>query len=70
MSRRSRVVFTTSVHKTKSLLDLVHTDVWGSLPVPSIEGACYYITFIDVFSRKAWVYFLKQKSKVFQKFQE
>lgn len=27
----------------------------------SQEGACYFITFIDDFSRKVWVYFLKYK---------
>jgi len=47
------------VHKTKGLLDLVHTDVWGPSPFASIGGACYYITFIDNFSRKVWVYLLK-----------
>jgi len=52
MGRQSRVDFTTSVHKTKCLLDLVHTDVWGPSPVASIGGACYYISFIVDFSRK------------------
>jgi len=70
MGRQRRVAFFTSQHKTKSLLDLIHTDVWGPSPVASIGGARYYITFINDFSRKDWVYFLKQKSKVFQKFKE
>jgi len=35
-----------------------------------IGGACYYVTFIDDFSQKVWVYFLKQKSEAFQKFKE
>jgi len=42
----------------------------GPSPVASIGGARYYVTFIDDFSRKIWVYFLKQKSKVFYKFKE
>ena len=41
-------------------------DGWGPSPVASIEGVRYYVTFIDDFSRKVWVYFLKQKSEVFQ----
>ena len=45
-------------------------DVWEPSSVTSIGGARYHITFIDDFSRKVWVYFLKQKSKVFQKFKE
>jgi len=70
MGRQRRVTFSTSQHKTKDLLDLIHTDVWGSSPVVFIGGARYYVTFIDDFSRKVWVYFLKQKLEVFQKFKE
>ena len=32
-------------------------------------GARYILTFIDDFSRKVWVYFLKQKDEVFNKFE-
>ena len=52
------------------MLDLIYTDVWGPSLVASIRGATYYVTFIDDFSRKVWVYFLKKKSEVFQKFKE
>ena len=30
----------------------------------------YYVSFIDDFSRKTWIYFLKGKSEVFSKFKE
>ena len=70
MCRQRRVSFSTSKYKTRGLLDLVHTDVWGPSPVASVGGARYYVTFIDDFSRKLWVYFLKQKSEVFQKFKD
>jgi hypothetical protein len=30
----------------------------------------YYLSFIDGFSRKTWIYFLRKKSKVFEKFKE
>ena len=30
----------------------------------------YYVSFIDYFSRKTWIYFLKGKSEVFSKFKE
>ena len=65
MSRECRVFFSTSQHKTKGFLVLIHTDVWRPLPVTSIGSVRYYIIFIDDISRKVWVYFLKQKSKVF-----
>jgi 5'-3' exoribonuclease 2 len=30
----------------------------------------YYVSFINYFSRNTWIYFLKKKSKVFDKFKE
>jgi len=57
MGRQRRVAFSTSQHKTKDLLDLIHTDVWGPSPVASIGGVRYYVTFIDDFSRRVSVYF-------------
>jgi transposase InsO family protein len=51
-------------------LELVHTDLWGPSPVASLGGSRYYVTFIDDFSRKVWVYFLKNKSDVFETFKK
>jgi transposase InsO family protein len=36
----------------------------------SISGYVYYVSFIDDYSRKTWVYFLKSKDEVFSKFKE
>jgi transposase InsO family protein len=36
----------------------------------SWSGCEYYLTFIDIHSRKTWIYFLKAKSEVFKRFQE
>lgn len=49
-------------------LELVHSDVWGPTTVSSIGGKKYFVTFIDDHSKKAWVYFLKYKSEVFETF--
>jgi transposase InsO family protein len=40
----------------------------GPLSSPSFSGCKYLLTFIDDFSRRTWVYFLKLKSEVFDKF--
>jgi hypothetical protein len=38
-------------------------------PISSPFSGCkYFLTFIDDFSRRTWVYFLKLKSEVFDKF--
>jgi transposase InsO family protein len=42
----------------------------GPMPSSSINGYVYYVSFIDDYSRKTWVYFLKSKEEVFNKFKE
>ena len=47
-----------SSRKTKRL-HLVHSDVCGPMPMASMGGELYFVTFIDDFSRKVWVYPLR-----------
>jgi transposase InsO family protein len=47
---------------------LVHSDLCGPLSSPSFSRCKHFLNFIDDFSRHTWVYFLKLKSKVFDKF--
>ena len=51
-------------------LKLVHTNLVGPMQVTSIGGSTYFMTFIDDFNRRTWVYFLKNNSKAFDKFLE
>lgn len=53
-----------NTRQSSRILDLVHTDLCGPLPVNSIGGARYFITFIDDWSRKTFVYVLKSKEDV------
>jgi hypothetical protein len=52
---------------TSGPLQLVHSDFCGPLSSPSFSGCNYFLTFIDEFSRRTLVYFLKLK-RVFDKF--
>ena len=36
----------------------------------SLSRYVYYVSFIDDYSRKTWIYFLKGKDEVFEKFKE
>jgi hypothetical protein len=40
------------------------------MTVPSLANFLHYAIFIDDYSRKTWIYFLKAKNEVFGKFQE
>lgn len=54
--------------REKAPLEIVHLDLCGPMQTPSLAGSQYFLTFIDDFTRKTWVYFLKNKSEVFEKF--
>jgi hypothetical protein len=56
--------------RASELLEIVHTDVCGPMRTTSHGGARYFLTFIDDFSRKTHVYFLKAKGEVFEKFKQ
>lgn len=58
-------------HTSKEVLEYVHSDLWGAPSVvPSLAGKQYFITFIDDYSRKVWIYFLKTKDEAFETFEE
>jgi len=59
-----RLKFSTSKHKSRGLLDFVHIDVWGPASVTSKGGSRYFVTYVDDYSRYAWIYFLKHKNEV------
>eukprot|EP00253_Pinus_taeda_P025723 PITA_25723 len=54
--------------RVKVPLEIVHSDLCGPMQTPPLAGSQYFLTFIDDFTRKTWVYFLKNNSEVFEKF--
>ena len=40
------------------------------MTAPSLGGCIYYVIFIDDFSRKTQIYFMKEKNETFAKFRE
>jgi hypothetical protein len=62
--------FLRSDNKSKGSLDIIHSDVCGPISATSLSRYVYYVSFIDDFSHKNWIYFLKAKSELFHKFKE
>ena len=52
------------------ILGPIHSDISVPIPITSMNGSWYVLTFIDYFSRYTWVFFIKKKSKVLEKFIE
>ena len=70
MGKQCRMRFKIATYKTEGILDYVYYDILGPVQVVSKGGAWYFMSFIDDYSRKVWVYFLKNKSKAFAKFKK
>ena len=48
----------------------MHSDVFGPMKVTSLGEFLYYVSFINDFSRNTWIYFLKKKYELFDRFKE
>ncbi|GJU92850.1 retrotransposon protein, putative, ty1-copia subclass [Tanacetum coccineum] len=69
LSRKmARNPYSHQVERAKDLLGLIHTDVCSPFRIVSRQGASYFVTFTDDFSRYGYVYLLKHKHEVFETF--
>ncbi|GKD73162.1 retrotransposon protein, putative, ty1-copia subclass [Tanacetum coccineum] len=67
-SKMTRKSFPRRPERVIDLLGVIHTDVCRPLRNVSRQGASYFITFIDDYSRYGYVYLLKHKHEVFEMF--
>jgi hypothetical protein len=70
LGKYTKTSFSSSEHRAAGVLDLVHSNVCGPMSQMSLSGHEYCVSFIDDYSRKTWIYFLKAKGEVFDRFQE
>jgi hypothetical protein len=60
--KQIQVRFPYGATRENGILELVHSDVFDMVTMPSLGVSMYYVSFIDNFSRKTWIYFLRKKS--------
>ena len=70
LGKYTKLPFSASDSRFTGILDLIHTDVSGRMSHVSLGGYEYYVIFIDDYSRRTWIYFLKTKGEVFIHFKE
>lgn len=63
-----KVPFPKSYSTFMSPLELLHSDVWCPAPEISINGFCYYVSFVDDMTIYTWLFPISQKSDVFSVF--
>ncbi|KAL5700655.1 hypothetical protein ACHQM5_026075 [Ranunculus cassubicifolius] len=62
--KQCRTSYRKAKHRATWILDYVHSDIWGPSRVASLGGKRWFVTFIDDFSRRVWVYTMRQKGEV------
>jgi histone deacetylase 1/2 len=68
-AKSHRLPYPISTSVSSHPLELIFSDIWG--PAPESAGRHkYYVSFVDDYSKFTWVYLLKHKSQVFEKFRE
>ena len=66
--KNTKKSFNSNESRPKDILELIHSDICGPMSVESITGSSYFVTFIDDYSKKTWIYLLKTKAEVFSRF--
>lgn len=69
-AKQARKPFLPSERESKKILELVHMDVCGPLPIKSLGGHTNFLTIIDDFSRKLFLFVMKSKTEVFDIFSD
>ena len=68
LGKQHRLSFPKGTHLAKACLEYLHADLWGPSQVPSHGGNRYFLSIIDDFSRKVWVFLMKSKDQTLGKF--
>ena len=68
MGKSHKLPFKNSETTYTQPLPLVESYLWGPSPILSTVGFKFYVTFVDVYSRYTWIYFLRKKSEALESF--
>nr|GEU41502.1 retrovirus-related Pol polyprotein from transposon TNT 1-94 [Tanacetum cinerariifolium] len=70
LGKSHRVSFGVGRHTTQGVIDYVRSDLWGPSQVESLGGKRFFLSIVDDYSRRVWVYLLRFKHNAFEKFKE
>src|SRR3954470_8271304 len=70
MGKMTKTPFSGTLERANDLLEIIHTDVCGPMKIKARNKYHYFLTFTDVLSRYGYIYLMKHKSEIFEKFKE
>ncbi|XP_035838498.1 uncharacterized protein LOC110908724 isoform X1 [Helianthus annuus] len=68
LAKSHKKPFKPSNTRVSEPFSLIHSDVWGPAETNGGQNLRFFLLFVDDCTRMTWVYFLKHKSEVFDKF--
>jgi len=63
LTKQPALLFNNSTTISHALFDLVHSDIWGPSPNPTMGESKYFVIFVDDYSRYTWLFLMKQRSE-------
>ena len=70
LTKTVRVINRVAPERSSGPLDRVYTDIWGPYKVATADRARYFISFTDDYSRKSWIYPVKERSELHSVFRQ
>ena len=66
----TKTPFSGTVERATDLLEIILTDVCDPMSVKARGGYRYFLTFTDDFSRYGYIYLMKHKSEIVERFKD
>ena len=70
LGKMTKTPFSGTMERATDLLEIIHTDVCDPMSVDARGKYRYFLTFIDDLSRYGYIYLMKHKSEIVERFKE
>ena len=70
MGKMTKTPFSGTMDRATDLLEIIHTDVCGPMNIEDRGRYHYFLIFTDDLSRYEYIYLMKHKSEIIERFKE
>ena len=70
LGKMNKTSFSRTMERATDLLEIIHTNVCGPMSIDARGGYHYFLTFTDDLSRYGYIYLMKHKSEIVERFKE
>ena len=70
LGKMTKTPFFGTIERATNLLEIIHTDVCRPMSIKARGRSRYFLTFTDNLSRYGYIYLMKHKSEIVERFKE